>query len=65
MVSLKHTMVHEWDWWAYQFRVVYRQGIEGIEFLDDRLVSFVMHVLGLKPGERLLDLACGSGVHAL
>lgn len=64
-MNLKHTVVHDWDWWAYQFRVVYRQGIEGIDFLDDRLVSFAAHVLGLRPGERLLDLACGSGVHAL
>jgi SAM-dependent methyltransferase len=58
------TVVHDWDWWAYQFRVAHRQGIEGIDAWDDRLVAFVVHVLGLKAGERLLDLACGSGVHA-
>jgi len=60
----KDTVVHDWDWWAYQFRVVHRQGIEGIDAWDDRLVAFVVHALGLRPGERLLDLACGSGVHA-
>jgi len=64
-VNLKNTVTHDWDWWAYQFRVVHRQGIEGIDFWDDRLISFVVQVLDLKPGERLLDLACGSGVHAL
>jgi ubiquinone/menaquinone biosynthesis C-methylase UbiE len=60
-----NTMTHNWDWWAYQFRVVHRRGIEGIDAWDERLVVFIVHVLDLKPGDRLLDLACGSGVHAL
>ena len=64
-MNLKNTVTHRWDWWAYQFRVVHRQGIEGIDFWDDRLVTFIVQVLNLKPGERLLDLACGSGVHTL
>ena len=64
-MNLKNTVTHSWDWWAYQFRVVHRQGIQGIDVQDDRLIAFIVHVLGLKPGERLLDLACGSGVHAL
>jgi len=64
-MNLKNTVTHSWDWWAYQFRVVHRQGIKGIDFWDDRLISFIMEVLDLKPSERLLDLACGSGVHAL
>ena len=64
-MHLKNTATHDWDWWAYQFRVVHRQGIENIDFWDDRLIVFIVHVLDLKPGERLLDLACGSGVHAL
>jgi cyclopropane fatty-acyl-phospholipid synthase-like methyltransferase len=64
-VNLENTVTHDWDWWAYQFRVVHRQGIEDIDLWDDRLVTFIVHVLDLKRGERLLDLACGSGVHAL
>ncbi|MFQ6102214.1 MAG: SAM-dependent methyltransferase [Anaerolineae bacterium] len=64
-MNLKNTVTHDWDWWAYQFRVVHRQGIEGIEAWDDRLVAFIIHVLELKPSERLLDLACGSGAHAM
>jgi SAM-dependent methyltransferase len=63
-MNLKNTVIHDWDWWAYQFRVVHRQGIKGIDFWDDRLITFIVDVLDLKPGERLLDLACGSGVHA-
>jgi ubiquinone/menaquinone biosynthesis C-methylase UbiE len=63
-MNLKNTVTHSWDWWAYQFRVTHRQNITGIELWDERLIAFVVHVLDLKPGERLLDLACGSGVHA-
>ena len=58
-------ITRDWNWWAYQFRVVHRQGIEGIGAWDDRLVAFIVHALNLRPGERVLDLACGSGVHAL
>lgn len=29
------------------------------------MIAFIVHVLDLRPGERLLDLACGSGAHAL
>ncbi len=64
-MNLKNTVTHDWDWWAYQFRVVHRRGIKGIDFWDDHLVSFIIDVLDLRPGERLLDLACGSGAHAL
>ncbi len=64
-MNLKNTVTHGWDWWAYQFRVVHRKEIKGIDFLDDRLVALIVHALDLEPGERLLDLACGSGVHAL
>ncbi len=64
-MNLKHTVTHEWDWWAYQFRVHQRQGIEGIAYWDEQLIQFITQVLDLQPGQRLLDLACGSGVHAL
>ena len=64
-MNLKNTVTHPWDWWAYQFRVIHRPGIEHIEFWDEQLIEFLVHVLDLKPGMRLLDVACGSGVHAL
>ena len=57
----ERTVTHDWDWWAYQFRVVHRRGIEGIEAWDRRLLAFVGEVLDLKPGERLLDIGCGWG----
>lgn len=59
------TVVREWDWWAYHFRVVHRAQIPGIEQWDDDLAEMIVQVLELEPGDRVLDLACGSGVHAL
>ena len=59
------TIVREWDWWAYHFRVVHRAQIPGIEQWDDDLVEMIVQVLDLEPGDRVLDLACGSGEHAL
>jgi SAM-dependent methyltransferase len=59
------TIVREWDWWAYHFRVVHRAQIPGIEQWDNDLVEMIVQVLELEPGDRVLDLACGSGVHAL
>jgi SAM-dependent methyltransferase len=56
---------HDWDWWAYQFRVVHRRGIPGIETYDRHLVAFIVDVLRLQPGARVLDVGCGSGVHAM
>ena len=54
-----------WDWWAYHYRVVHRTQIPGISQWDDDLVDLIVEVLGLRAGDRILDLACGSGVHAL
>ena len=59
------TIQREWDWWAYHYRVVHREQIPGIRQWDDDLVEMIVHVLELRPGTRVLDLACGSGEHAL
>ena len=59
-----NTIVREWDWWAYHYRVVHRAQIPGIGQWDDDLVDLIVQVLELEPGDRVLDLACGSGEHA-
>jgi SAM-dependent methyltransferase len=59
------TIQRDWDWWAYHYRVVHRSQIPGIDQWDDDLVDMILHVLDLQPGDRVLDLACGSGEHAL
>jgi SAM-dependent methyltransferase len=58
------TIQRPWDWWAYHYRVVHRGQIPGIAQWDDDLVELIVHVLELRPGDRVLDLACGSGDHA-
>lgn len=58
------TIQREWDWWAYHYRVVHRRQIPGIRQWDDDLVEMILQVLELRPGDRVLDLACGSGDHA-
>ena len=58
-------IVREWDWWAYNFRVVHRAQIPGISQWDDDLVDMIVEVMELEPGGRVLDLACGSGDHAV
>lgn len=59
------TVTRDWDWWAYLFRVIHREQIEAISEWDDQLIEFVITLLALKPGKRVLDVACGSGVHLL
>lgn len=58
------TMQRDWDWWAYHYRVVHRRQIPGIDQWDEDLVELIVEVLALQPGDRVLDLACGSGEHA-
>jgi len=59
------TVQRDWNWWAYQFRVVHRSQIPGIGRWDDELVELIVGVLDLRLGQRVLDLACGSGDHAI
>jgi len=58
-------ITRDWNWWAYLFRVIHRQTLPGIEEYDDELIAFIVETLDLRPGDRVLDLGCGSGVHAL
>lgn len=58
-------IVRDWDYWAYLFRVTHRDSIAGIEAYDEQLVAFIMAALELEPGDEVLDLACGSGVHGV
>jgi SAM-dependent methyltransferase len=58
------TVQRPWDWWAVHYRVVHRGQIPGIGQWDDDLVELIVQVLGLQPGDHVLDLACGSGDHA-
>jgi SAM-dependent methyltransferase len=58
-------IVRDWDYWAYLFRVTHRERISKIEAYDNLLIDFVVAALALKPGDELLDLASGSGVHGV
>jgi ubiquinone/menaquinone biosynthesis C-methylase UbiE len=58
------TIQRAWDWWAYHYRVTHRSQIPSISQWDDDLVALIIQVLELQPGDRILDLACGSGDHA-
>jgi ubiquinone/menaquinone biosynthesis C-methylase UbiE len=44
---------------------VHRAQIPGISQWDDDIVELIVEVLGLEPGNQVLDLACGSGEHAV
>jgi SAM-dependent methyltransferase len=63
--ELVEKIVRDWDYWAYLFRVTHRDSIAGIEAYDEQLVAFIMAALELEPGDEVLDLACGSGVHGV
>jgi SAM-dependent methyltransferase len=60
-----NTITRDWNWWAHLFRVTHRQTIPNIDEYDDELIAFIIEALDLRPGDRVLDLGCGSGVHAL
>ena len=53
------------EFWAEFFRVKHRGTIEGIEDWDRKLVAHAVETLGLKEGDRVLDLGCGTGNHSL
>jgi SAM-dependent methyltransferase len=60
------TVSQPWDWWAYRLRVRHRPTHPGIQVQDATLIEAIVEALDLRqPGLRILDLACGSGVHAL
>ena len=58
------TVQRPWDWWAYHYRVIHRTQIPGIGEWDEKLIELIVEALKLEPGDRVLDLASGSGVHA-
>jgi SAM-dependent methyltransferase len=58
------TILRDWNWWAYHFRGGHRGQIPGISQWDDDLAKMIVQVLELEAGDRVLDLACGSGDHA-
>ena len=60
-----NTITRDWNWWAHLFRVTHRQTIPNIDEYDDELAALIVQALDLHPGDRVLDLGCGSGVHAL
>jgi SAM-dependent methyltransferase len=57
------TTVREYDWWAHFFRARHRPLIPGIAAWDERLIDYLVETLCLTPDSKVLDVACGSGVH--
>jgi len=57
------SITRSYDWWAHFFRVRHRAALPGIEAWDEELIEFLRNVLELDEGSRVLDVACGSGVH--
>lgn len=49
------------EFWAEVFRVKHRRSLQGIQYYDELVVDFCIEVLGLKAGQEILDIACGSG----
>ncbi|MBS3795808.1 MAG: class I SAM-dependent methyltransferase [Candidatus Thorarchaeota archaeon] len=55
-----------WDqFWAEIFRVKHRNCIQGIDKYDEMLAEFCIEVLDLGDEDRVLDIACGAGDHAI
>ena len=53
------------EFWAEFWRIRHLQTIPGIADWNRKLVDHIIAVLDLKPGSRVLDLASGSGEHAI
>ncbi len=49
------------DFWAEFFRIKCRNHDKNAQEFDKKLVSHTIHALNLKGGNKLLDLACGTG----
>ena len=56
----KKVVYKDSDWWEYQLRVVKAAG-EECHCLEE--VGFLICELEIAPGQRILDLGCGSGRH--
>lgn len=55
-----------WDeFWAEVYRVKLRDSIECIDDYDRMVAEFCVEVLNLRPRDRVLDVACGSGSHSI
>lgn len=62
---MEEKIIRDWDYWAYLFRVTHRESVADMEQYDEQLIAFVVAALELEPGNEVLDLACGSGVHGV
>ncbi|MCL4304712.1 methyltransferase domain-containing protein [bacterium] len=55
-----------WDeYWAEFWRIRLVGGDDAAEFKSEQVVDFCWKVLGIKKGQKVLDLACGAGFQAV
>lgn len=53
------------EFWSYFWRVEHLHSIKNIDKWNKKLVDFIINVLNIKPGMKILDIACGGGDQAL